>query len=267
MTTKELVKLNYHKYRSCNDLAEALDLNPNTVHTYLSHMGVKLEGSGMKSKYPENVFSNDRVSRYWMGYISADGNVQSTYNSISIVSKDITHVERIRELIPEISKSVHSKERETFQLYFSSKGTKEYLISVGITPVKSKTLVVDPQIIDWDFIRGVFDGDGSVRLRDGSCEMHITSASKVFLEQLGDFLTAEGIRYSIRQKTKGVVPCYGLYISALCLHNVYDCMYNDTDLYLERKFNKVRTYVETRLHKHRMNSEKVLRDNPEPSLA
>lgn len=266
MTIKKLVELNYHKYKTSRELAEALGTNHNTVHTYLSQLGVKLEGSGKKSQTPANVFGQDRVSRYWIGYIAADGNVQKSYNMISMVSKDIEHVERVKELVPTAKTSIHSRERGTVQVYFSSKGTKDYLISVGITPAKSKTLVVDQSIIDWDFIRGVFDGDGSVRLRDGSCEMHITSASKPFLEQIGTFLDSQGVRYSIRQKTNDIVPCFGLYISAHHVPAVYNSMYDNTDLYLERKFNSVRTYVETRLHKYRMNSEKVLRDNSEPSL-
>lgn len=266
MTIKQLVELNHHKYNTCSELAESLKLNPNTVHTYLSRLGIKLEGSGMKSKYPYNVFDDSKVSKYWLGYISADGNVSAKHNSISIVSKDVEHIERLREFVPDVSRSIHSRERATEQVYFSSKETKEYLISVGITPAKSKTLEVTQTIIDWDFLRGVFDGDGSVRLRDGSCEMHITSASRPFLLQLGTFLDEQGVNYTIRQKTKDITPCYGLYVSALSVPTVFEQMYADTDLYLERKFTKLRTYVETRLHKYRMNSEKVLRDNPEPSL-
>ena len=123
-------------------------------------------------------------SAYWLGYLMADGSILmdrrgSKYkrNKIVLVSKDKEQIEKFREDIQsnypikyEAPKLICFPNKPTYLSngawrinIYSSTMTKD-LIKHGITPRKSLTATF-PKLPDKDirhFIRGYFDGDGSI---------------------------------------------------------------------------------------------------------
>lgn len=248
MSIKQQVHDNYKNFSSVKTLASHLKCKPHTAAVYLAQLGIKLEGSGKKPCSMTNIFGDDSDSHYWIGYIAADGNVHKRTNVISIVSKDREHIKKVRSIMGDCIRLY--KRATTSVVYISSKPSKAFLESIGITPCKSLTLeLLCP--INWAIFRGLFDGDGSVRYRKGNgCEVHITSASIKLMHQLQQFLQAESIRSSIRLKDRrSKNPCYGLYISQHDVDILYTKMYNDAKVFLERKEIIMRTYVEMRKQK------------------
>jgi hypothetical protein len=91
----------------------------------------------------------------------------------------------------------YKKVAPSWYLQIYSKELVTDLMARGITPRKSKTLLFDDMIEEpymKDYIRGIFDGDGSigeyvVKDREAtnfrSC---IVSGSRIFLEQMGQYL-------------------------------------------------------------------------------
>lgn len=249
MKIKELIKTEHEKYDSSLELAAGIGVKHNTVKTYCSKLGIRFKGSGSSvQKYVKvNPFGLDRTSWYWLGWVASDGNISSSNNMISITSKDIDLLNRIKELDNEIR--IYVKPNGIGVAYFSNPESKKYLQSLGITPKKSLTLEMKCQL-NWDFIRGLFDGDGSVRVRD-TIEIHITTGSKKLAEQLHFFFQEEGIISTIRLKDRRFNGCYGVYVSAKSAVLFHEKMYYNTDLFLERKKSIMCHYVERRSEKSR----------------
>lgn len=177
-----------------------------------------------------------------MGYICADGNIaKDPINRINIASnKDPEHLNKYINFLGNTVplKKYFNKKYEVWEytVNFCNKEIKDYLISLGITPVKSKTLKVNFPIT-WDFFRGVFDGDGCVREINKkyiktSISVEIATASPYFLEQIIKFLTIEGIYFTYRKNVN-------TYIVTVCrsesIKKLHSLMYSDSSVSLDRK--------------------------------
>jgi hypothetical protein len=104
---------------------------------------------------------------YAIGLITTDGCLSSDGRHIDFTSKDLEMINNfIRALKLNIkigSKTASSSEARYFRVQFGDKIFYDFLISIGITPRKSKTIgvVKIPQKYFFDFLRGCLDGDGS----------------------------------------------------------------------------------------------------------
>lgn len=211
---------------------------------YFKSNNMPLEGSGGKNRKVEgNPFSDNQESEYWLGYIAADGNVSSKGNNLTISSKDVGHLKKFGNF----SKcNINLSNRGLELAYFGNYSTKEYLISKGITPKKSLTFEYSGNLTS-HFIRGVFDGDGSV----SGGRPKITSGSKFFIKQLEKLFTELGFKYSIL--TKG--NCFDIYILSKSREDFFNWLYKDADVFLERKYFKYGAYIEKSKYANRVNSE------------
>lgn len=106
---------------------------------------------------------------YIIGYIVADGNLSKNGRNISIISKDIEHLFKIRSALKidckiVMSASGYTREKKYGRIQFSNTNLYRYLESINIGP--NKSLIQGPIILDFkyigDFIRGLIDGDGSI---------------------------------------------------------------------------------------------------------
>jgi hypothetical protein len=106
---------------------------------------------------------------YIVGLISADGNLSKDGRHISFTSKDLQLARlfkkclKLKVSIGKKSRSVE-KEKKYFQVQFGNVLFYRWLVSIGLTPNKSKTLgkLKIPKKYFFDFLRGCFDGDGSM---------------------------------------------------------------------------------------------------------
>jgi len=126
----------------------------------------------------------NRTSAYWAGYIAADGNIYTSNNrtvlQIDIKIADKEHLEVFRRNIKCNSKVRIYKRTTTYSrgiekeyahigICNASEIAKTLLKVYNITERKSKTLK-PPQnldlIIKLAFIKGIIDGDGTIRIND-----------------------------------------------------------------------------------------------------
>ena len=141
----------------------------------------------------------NRDANFWycVGIITSDGNLSSDGRHISITSKDLEVVGNCRShLKPDcfIGKKSRggSSDKKYFVLQFSDVKLYTYLVSIGLAPRKSKTIayvkVEKPYFKD--FLRGLFDGDGSISIfknklsKQAQVKIRFASASCTFLEWL-----------------------------------------------------------------------------------
>lgn len=104
---------------------------------------------------------------YMIGILATDGCLYSDGLHINLTSKDreqIVNFKKVFGLKNKIGKKARSlgAEKKYFVIQFGDVIFYKFLLSIGLTPAKSKTLgaIAVPEKYFPDFLRGVFDGDG-----------------------------------------------------------------------------------------------------------
>ena len=136
-------------------------------------------------KLLKDVKNNNR--NYIMGLLSTDGlivyNTKRSDYRISITSKDEEQVQNVKKFF---QKGSIYKFKKYFIYTTGERILIEYLISIGITPNKSKTINYLNKIT-WDYVRGVIDGDGYVCTLGKRKYVTIYTISNIFKDQLITF--------------------------------------------------------------------------------
>lgn len=105
---------------------------------------------------------------YAIDLIATDGNLSIDGRHIIFTSKDLQLVKLFEDCLRReigIKKKTRSTEKikKYFYVQFSDVRFYDFLLGLGITPRKSKTIgsIRIPKKFFFDFLRGCFDGDGS----------------------------------------------------------------------------------------------------------
>lgn len=113
----------------------------------------------------------DHNFAYIIGVIATDGNLSSDLRHIIITSKDyemVTTCKNSLGLTNKITKTSRggSQDKKYYMLQFGDKNFLEFLLELGLTPRKSKTMstLKIPKKYFADFFRGCIDGDGSISI-------------------------------------------------------------------------------------------------------
>lgn len=106
---------------------------------------------------------------YALGLLATDGCLYSDGLHICFTSKDLEQVNNFKEALGIDSKigiksSGSNKIKKYYTVQFGDVLFYKFLVSIGIGPAKSKTIgsVKIPDKYFFDFLRGCFDGDGTV---------------------------------------------------------------------------------------------------------
>jgi len=225
--------------------------------------GVNLDRKSPKSanRYNMNIDKLHTKSDelfYLLGFIAADGNVSRNSNTITIRLswKDKRLLEDIKnwlEYTGPIRREVQNGyiRSESAVLYITNRHLKDTLLHYGIGPNKSKTIrLLNPMSDEFagSFIRGVFDGDGSVcKSKDNHFVIYICSSSMGFLEDLQKLM---GFGKISTNKNK----MHLLYIRSYEKRSFFELMYDNSNLHLSRKYKRMKEsyeYVVRQNWKHR----------------
>lgn len=195
----------------CVQIAKITGVKYNTsVRRVLVRKGIPLVGIAERLRFikynPFEDLSNEAV-QYWLGYIASDGCVSEKDGVAKVIrlntNLDYNMLENYCKFLGNrvnISTTYNSKFNVNEHCVgFSSVETAKHLCDLGITPCKSLTLKLNFDIT-WPFVRGYFEGDGSVRKN----VISICTGSKDFAEQLSDFYLAHQIepKMVIRDKER-----------------------------------------------------------------
>lgn len=104
---------------------------------------------------------------YAVGLLATDGSLSKDGRHISLVSKDLQQLENLANIL-HLNNSIGktrsgSTGRTTTRIQFGDVVLYKFLIGIGLTPNKTKTIGMlrIPKKYFFDFLRGHFDGDGS----------------------------------------------------------------------------------------------------------
>ncbi len=230
---------------SHTEIGKLYNIHRETVRRHFKKRGWKSYNYQNMNKHNINKFSSIKTEEdaYWLGFIYADGYVSDQNNfEVSLKLSDKKHLEKLKEYL-ELKLPIYTDDYRCRLIYKNS-----YLVNnlkkLSITPRKSLTLKFPYGIMSKElyrhFIRGYFDGDGSVSFyKIKSKKLKILSLSllgtKSFLDGVRKY---SPIQFSKYVKNNGSNETLVLSVS----HKKADIfgywLYSDCNIYLDRKYKK-----------------------------
>lgn len=239
----------YAKGESICKISKELNISRSRFSLFLKENNVDVE------RYPHKKYINEKIferidteeKAYWLGFLYADGAVSSGNRNdieLSLSISDLNHVDKFKKFIEFEGKLI--KDYYRCRVSFKNKKIKNDLIKLGCTPKKSLTLTFPTEIqvpnnLIHHFVRGYFDGDGSVTITEktrcinfvGTYDMlyHICKLSNIN----GKIYKANSISdkvYRIQTSNKKDIV------------NMYNFLYKDCTIFMQRKFDKYKTLID-----------------------
>lgn len=230
----EIIKM-YDDGMSTTEIAIAGNVSSRRITQLLKKNNVELRPRGhWKRKYQINedyfkCWSPNMA--YILGFFLADGVISGVGQTVSFAQKESEILEQIRD---EMESPIGEYKNGVHFLNINSKIIKDDLINIhGLTPNKSKT-VEFPYVPDkymHHFVRGYFDGDGSIYKKGNM--INFVGGSYSFILVLRNLLDVRGYDPILKSKDNH----FRIYISGKkTIKQFGDWVYIDKGLYLKRKF-------------------------------
>lgn len=253
-THEELINNLYLEGNSINYISKEIEKSSNYVSRILRKLNIiDKERTSRTKTINENAFDNleDEDVAYWLGFLFADGCIHKDFFTIelSLKEEDKEHIKKFLDFMGSDADIKRRKIELNGKTHYASRGvicsTKiaRRLNELGCTPNKSLTLKFPelPKESLRHFIRGYFDGDGSVTIskrsinRKSSLSFSLISTEE-FLDHYQNILLDLGINKIKYQKTGNAFICtHGGNIVA---SKFYNYIYTNSTVYLERKHDK-----------------------------
>lgn len=262
LTKDKLVDLYIKEDKSLDDIGNIYGVSRVAVYKKLKKYGIQQRSKSearleaqKQGKLPQQFFDiNEDFFSTWssrmayvLGLLITDGCI-SRSGTVSLCINDKELLEKVKEAMEsahKIEPSKHQKNLYTF--HFARENMVKDLEKLCVVPKKS--LVVKfpevPQAYLSDFIRGVFDGDGSVffdkRRPESPLRSSFVSGSKDFIEGLEASLGFLGMpkRTIYKQKTENGWSYMFIYDHKDSIQ-LFKILYKNTQhgLFLKRKYNR-----------------------------
>lgn len=191
----------YQAGQTAEAIGAAFGGSQTSVYPVLKAAGVARRTSGLRRHACDEGFFDtidNEEKAYWLGFFSADGDVEQHRISIGLARKDVAHLERFRAAlraehpIELRTSTVKGKTHETCRVRIGSARLCAALFALGVTRRKSHT--IEPATVRPDLVRhywrGVFDGDGCLS-RANARTVRINLAlvgSRAMVQGFADFL-------------------------------------------------------------------------------
>lgn len=246
------LRSNYEKM-SYREIGEYLGRTHSSVENKANKIGINRD---RKYKFNIDFFKNPLSEHpaYWIGFIAADGGISKDYKSFGITLKRDDY-EHLKKLNKDISGNIEVKFRTRKECIFAGKHVPEReqcnivvystemvrdLAQYGVVPQKSLTLkfpIIEDDDLMWAYLRGYFDGDGSIYYdkRSNQLRTKITSGSPLFRISFQEYLGKFGIKTYVSDMDCGITgkECTRIFLSKL---------YDNSTIYLDRKYKKYQNY-------------------------
>jgi hypothetical protein len=253
---EDIIHLYTSENMSISKIADLYNVNDDTIKRRLKENNISIKNNNFykKKKFNENFFDdiNTEEKAYWLGFIYADGCVSNRKTTdvfeIKLSEKDKAHLEKLKAVLnSEHSIGVHisscgynvGKKYCSFSIV--NQHLVDSLVEKGVLYRKTRILKFPnetqvPRNLIKHFIRGYFDGDGSVYCLEESGIGNISFVgTKNMLEGiLNEFKCVIPTTTQIHKyKNKDV---YDLKIGGSnYFKKCYNFLYQDATIFLDRK--------------------------------
>ena len=263
----ELAKQLYLEGISLTKIAKQVGIERHKLSYLLKKDGITIIQNGAKHEYIENIFEviDTEEKAYWLGFLYADGNIipYGKYEvKISLAYKDLEHVKRFanfvlknhngEELVHPYTAKLNGEEFPAAKVAVTNKKIVTDLISLGCEANKSLTVKFPtenqvPKHLQRHFIRGYFDGDGSIStpctsygLRKNGRTISFVGTQK-FLQSVIDIFVNEVCSdfgsVNLYQKRNQQAWQFSK-TKYNTNQEIYEYLYKDATIYLERKYER-----------------------------
>lgn len=253
----EIINLYKDEKLSCNEIAKIFGYSLCGIYDALKRWNINTRNLSDSHKvyvcnevYFEEINSEEKA--YWLGFIYADGYITNDTLGISLSSLDEGHLRKFKTSVESTypinrykSKSIYG-ECNYSRMIIKSKKIVEDLRQKGVLNNKSLILKFpDSEILNEslhkDFIRGYFDGDGTLVLSKNSINFKICGTREL-LEKMIDIFN-ENSDYNFKKRLfkrwnnekNNYYLSYGGRNKTLSIMNY---LYNNSKIYLDRKYDK-----------------------------
>lgn len=247
VTEQEFIEMYYKEKLTYRQIADRID------YPYdLSNLSRMVRRLGWKTFDPKqnaldlSVLNNYSDATAWiLGWYATDGHINHKSAELTLQTRDVDVLVKMKNLFGYSGKIYDYDTKQVLRI--NSMEIVKAFNSLGI-PSGNKTFTLGkpniPEIYARDFMRGVFEGDGSVNTTGGNLAVTIVGAAPVFMEYLTDILDEAGIEYYERTQKEGRVKLIimrGQYNSLLFL----DWIYRDVpeEMRMSRKYGAFRTFL------------------------
>ncbi|MCK9613981.1 MAG: LAGLIDADG family homing endonuclease [Candidatus Omnitrophica bacterium] len=183
---------------------------------------------------------------YLVGLITSDGNLSPDGRHIDITSSDYEFLQRVINLIGiknKIGIKYGKDKLKSFHVQIANKNFYEFLLAIGLTPKKSLTIGAVKVAREFfpDFLRGLIDGDGSIRSWkhptnfSEQWSLRIYSGSRKFLEWLDKKIQKYLEVYGKIHRNDKRNAIYVLKFGKMAAREVLKSCYYKNNFSLERK--------------------------------
>lgn len=236
----------YLKNESVNNLVKKFFVSNETIYKTLKKFKVKCRttSESLKSGCDENFFNeiDSEEKSYWLGFLTADGNVYKERLSLSLQSRDKEHLEKFKKSIS----SKHSINKKNsigtaFGIAMRSKKLTSDLKKLGV--VERKSLIIKPAKIKESFQnhywRGLIDGDGCISIhkrKTFSYPVISLVGTKWICNGFSKFVS-KFIQHksSIRSEKNIASISFG---KRKVVKAILEHLYKNSEVYLDRKYDK-----------------------------
>lgn len=247
---KEILICKLHdEGQSPTQIARTLGTYNTSIRRVLIRNGHKLkDNSEAQSCVKGNPFKNlsDNETQYWLGFLVADGNISTVTKDkqysidLSLCEKDKHHLDRYINFLgngPKLRSYTDKRfGTKSYSVRFGNKEIHNFLNCLGITPKKSLTIELETPIT-WPMLRGILDGDGSVRsVNNDRVQIEIATGSEKLFIQIRKFLDDNCVKNTGKFKNKlGMIRI----CTQSAVYNFYKNAYADKGSSLLRKQIKI----------------------------
>lgn len=218
---KHYILNEYKKHGNSNIIAQQFNTSGEAIRRLLRREGIEVINHKKRlprnSYYFQNIDTNEKA--YWLGIMYSDGYVIEDHYTVGLGLIDKEHIEKflialgavqhtITEYLPKNSKNINYSVNIRDKILFNDLG------KLNVIPRKSTKEIPFP-ILDSDelmrhFIRGYFDGDGSLSFSIAKNNFKISFVgNKTFLEGLRHYFDKDKVSL-IKEKRSDITYAFSL---------------------------------------------------------
>lgn len=193
---QEIVSL-YLEGKTTYQIANELQLDRSTVSNLITRLGLTRPYSESHRRHTFNEWAFDVIDEhaaYWLGFITADGNVHNRTLSLAIHVDDWNHLEKFKAWLEASYPITQKKGRNLCCISVTSEHFVQRLGAFGIVPAKTYHLTGRPplpQDMIRHYYRGLIDGDGHVGFDKKNAVVMFTAYKKEVVTDMQDWLLQE----------------------------------------------------------------------------
>jgi hypothetical protein len=259
LTKEEFIRLRYEDNYSCENIKEISGFkgHANTLRRQTANLGWRKAITTFKSN--DNFFKNNsRESAWVLGWLITDGHVNKDFIKIDLNKKDTDVLQKIKELLKFEGNIYESRLANGIKIY--NKNLVNDLYEIGIPKIDKTFNCIFPNVDSnymWDFIRGAFEGDGSIVIHRGTLQLNICGASPKFMLAIKKFLSDNGVKLRVEERDNGLVVLHTKDMASAIRWSYF--MYSNTtkSIRMDRKFNKYIEFLDTFYNWNRKSSEAI----------